>query len=276
MTTGSGSCCTNLHDTQLATIPADECAYGLPVLHRSRLLFTSRSKAAEGLRLQSITDHHVDTLSQAAATRVLLADGVHLHQDQLEGALNFCAGLPLALVLLHGALHGALRARGSFESVLERLQDSGNISCDALDKLWQALRFSVTCLSEELQIAWFDLVQLFATGSAARRDTSLQSTRDKLGALFGEQILQELQQRNLVEVKGVHHVKVVVHDVLLCMANHMCGPDSNQYHAQGDLFKPRVYWQPPNFEVGVRTNQKYAPTWSCRKHLVQLLLRLAI
>jgi hypothetical protein len=198
------------------------------------VLFTSRSRAAEGLRLQSITEHHVDPLSDDAATRVLLANGVQLSERELKTALRFCGGLPLALTLLQGALHGAMRAGSTCAAVLQRLELSGNISCDTHDKLWETLRFSVECLSQELQITWLDLVQLFATHSAVLTGYTLQCTPDKLYALFGEQNLQELQQRNLVLVKGAPYVEVVVHDVLLCMANHMSGPDSQQYHAQLD------------------------------------------
>jgi hypothetical protein len=54
---------------------------GVPVaLCRSRLLFTSRNKAAQGLRLANITEHCVGSLPEDAAERVLLADGVQLTQ----------------------------------------------------------------------------------------------------------------------------------------------------------------------------------------------------
>jgi hypothetical protein len=205
------------------------------VLRRSRLLFTCRNQAAEGLRLANITNYCVGSLPEDAAERVLLADGVQLGQEQLRTALDFCGGLPLALTLLHGALHGAQRAGGA-DPVLQRIKASGNISCDRNDKLWEALRFSVECLSQELQITWLDLVQVFdhkrfSHINGFTSDVPLQ----KLQCLFGEEHLQDLKSRNLVVFKQVAwhvgpHVEVVVHDVLLCMADHMCGPDSEHYH----------------------------------------------
>jgi hypothetical protein len=180
-----------------------------------------------------------------------LANGVHLNEQQLQHALSFCAGLPLALTLLQGALHADLQAGGSCDSVLQRLELYGSISCDTQDKLRDALLFSVECLSGELQIVWKDLVQLFAARSANQRRYSLQITSDKLGALFGQQNLRELQLRNLVVLKGVHYVEVVVHDVLLCMADYMCGPDTDNYHwqARRDI-STGVSWQFPACTVG--------------------------
>lgn len=201
------------------------------------MLFTNRSKAAEGLVLNAecISLHHVNCLSDEDAARLLQAK-VHLNDDQLRKALKVCAGLPLALKLLQGALHGALPAGGNFDLIWQRLDGSGSISCDSYDKLWQRLDFSVKCLSEELQAAWLDLVQLFAFRSDVHKRTSLRATSDLLGAFGGEHNLQELQQRNLVVILGVGHVEVVVHDVLLRMADQMCGPDSIHYHDQSDIF----------------------------------------
>jgi hypothetical protein len=208
-------------------------------------LFTSRNQAAEGLRLQSITKHHVDSISDDAAQRVLLADGVQLDKEQLQEALRFCGGLPLALTLLQGALH-AHQAGGSADAILQRIKASGNISCDKSDRLWELLMFSVECLSEELQTAWLDLVQLFAAqpcrssadhfGIPSWNIYPLQSARDKLYALFGQDVLQELQQRNLVAIRGSRYAEVVVHDVLLRMASHMCEFHSQPYHAQEDRY----------------------------------------
>jgi hypothetical protein len=201
------------------------------------VLFTSRNRAAEGLRLPSIADQFVDYLSDEAAQRVMLADGVQLDQQQLQQALKFCGGLPLALTLLHGALHGAQQAGGSAESILQRLEASGSISCDKNDKLWEALRFSVECLSEELQMTWIDLVQLYARPHLSHMYGSSDPPLQILQCLFGQQHLQDLERRNLVVLKGTEYcgaqgpcVEVVVHDVLLCMANHMCTPDSEHYH----------------------------------------------
>jgi hypothetical protein len=212
--------------------------YGVPVvLCRSRLLFTSLNRAAEGLRLQSITEHHVDSLSDDAAQKVLLADGIELEPQKLLQALKFCGGLPLALTLLHGALHGVQRAGCDADSILQRLEATGNISCDKKDRLWEALSFSVECLSEELKIIWLDLVQLFQHKRFAHIHGFIDLPLLKLQCLFGDHHLRDLELRNLVIIKEAvewdvqePYVEVVVHDVLLCMADHMCGPDSDDYH----------------------------------------------
>jgi hypothetical protein len=153
-------------------------------------------------------------------------------------ALGFCGGLPLALTLLHGALHGAQQAAGgSADPILQRIKASGNISCDKSDRLWELLMFSMECLSEELQNTWLDLVQGYG-GLYLTSDNALW-----LECMFEPTHLQDLQQRNLVvfqfdkvDIAWAPDVKVAVHEVLRCMANHMCGPDSKNYHyhATGD------------------------------------------
>ncbi|WIA28314.1 hypothetical protein OEZ86_010865 [Tetradesmus obliquus] len=69
----------------------------------SRVLFTSRNKAAEGLEPQKITNHLVGSLPAKEATRVLRSNSVDLKGQELQQALKFCAGLPLALRLLNGS-----------------------------------------------------------------------------------------------------------------------------------------------------------------------------
>lgn len=76
------------------------------------MLFTSRNKAAEGLEPQIITNHLVGSLPEKEATRVLRSNSVDLKGQELQQALKFCAGLPLALRLLNGALRGVLPSRG--------------------------------------------------------------------------------------------------------------------------------------------------------------------
>jgi hypothetical protein len=160
--------------------------------------------------------HFVGCLSDEASQQVLLAGDVQLNVAQLKVALNFCGGLPLALTLLNGAL----RAEDDPADLIEHLETHGTFSADAEDELVAALAFSVECLSEELQTAWLDLAWMY---------TRLQFFWE-LTCLFGEHTLKKLQDRNLITFRldtfprdEFTHVEVVLHDVLLRMAERMYG-----------------------------------------------------
>jgi hypothetical protein len=186
-------------------------------------------QGSTGLRLK-LTKHAVGCLADEAPQEVLLAGGVQLSDDQLKIALIFCGGLPLALTLLNRAL----LAEDDPAGLIQNLKEHGSFSIDEEDELVSALSFSVLRLSEELQTAWLYLTLM-----------CLQRTIDlvQLQCLFGVHTLQKLQQRSLITLQGpdwplpvpqLPAVQVVVHDVLLRMAERMYGPDSGNYCLQLD------------------------------------------
>jgi hypothetical protein len=177
----------------------------------------------------------VGILDDEASRRVLLAGDVQLDDAQLKVALDFCKGLPLALTLLNGAL----RAEDDPAGLIQRLQSHGTFSVDAEDELVSELSFSVERLSEDLKTAWLDLAWMYAGGVPAP-----PVVLGDLKCLFGEHTLQKLQHRSLITlreilvgIEGLYYkeihvgiggmyndVQVVLHDVLLRMAQRMCGP----------------------------------------------------
>jgi hypothetical protein len=210
---------------------------------RSRLLFTSRNRAAQGLRLK-VDKRPVGCLGDEASRQVLLAGGVQLDDAQLQVALDFCKGLPLALTLLNGAL----RAEDDPADVIHHLGTHGTFSVDKEDQLVSALTFSVECLSEELQTGWLDLAWMYAHDAPPRGAPVVPL--QELKNLFGEHTLQKLLDRNLITVKSAMPpggfemdlpyaivpgggidmlVQVVLHDVLLRMAEHLYGPHGKNY-----------------------------------------------
>lgn len=169
------------------------------------MLFTSRNQAAQGLQLpeEQVAKHPVGCLDKIASERVLRGRGVNLDDAQLQVALGFCQGLPLALTLLNRALAAEKNTAG----VIERLVNHGSFSVDKEDELVSALAFSVECLSQDLQAAWLDLAWMYL-----QRPVTLL----ELQCLFGEHTLQQLQNRSLVALAGtggpgdVTHCKTIV------------------------------------------------------------------
>lgn len=190
----------------------------------SRVLFTSRNKAAQGLRLATddVIKYHVECLTDEASRRVLLAGLTAkrvLDDAQLQVALDFCKGLPLALKLLNRAL----LAEEDPKYLIKHMATHGSFSVDKEDELVSALRFSVECLSEELQIAWLDLTWIYSQGAVPLLE---------LQCVFGEHTLQKLLDRSLItlshmDVPGFTEQQVVavrLHDLLLKMAECIYGP----------------------------------------------------
>ncbi|WIA15260.1 hypothetical protein OEZ85_001932 [Tetradesmus obliquus] len=188
----------------------------------SRVLFTSRNQAAQGLRLKAYK-YHVGCLELEASKKVLLAGRVPLDDTQLETALEFCQGLPLALTLLNRALL-AEDDLTSLALLIGRLKSHGTFSVSKEDQLVKALSFSVDCLSQDLQTAWLNLAWMY---SRHRFDNRLQ-----LQCLFGEHTLRTLEDRSLIALRYIGWksattreamVEVVLHDLLLRMAEGMTG-----------------------------------------------------
>jgi len=74
---------------------------------RSRIIATCRSSSPRGLpRLDSLIKYAVECLGDHEAKQVLQADQLPLTEQQLSAVLNYCAGLPLALVVIGSALQG--------------------------------------------------------------------------------------------------------------------------------------------------------------------------
>lgn len=181
------------------------------------MLFTSRNKAPQGLRLR-VDKHDVGCLQGDAPKKVLLDGGVKLDDAQLQVALDFCSGLPLALTLLNRALV----AEDDPAELIQHLATHGRFSVDKEEELVAALSFSVKRLSEELQTAWLDLAWMYAK-------TPLIPLIE-LQCLFGKHTLQQLQNRSLMALHVLVDtligamVEVVVHSILLRMAEGMLGP----------------------------------------------------
>lgn len=192
------------------------------------MLFTSRNRAAQGLQLPEgqVAKYAVGCLDNEASKRVLRARGVKLDDAQLQAALEFCKGLPLALTLLNRAL----AAENNPAGVIERLQTSGSSSYDKEEELVSALSFSVECLSQELQSAWLDLAWMYLQQPV---------TLLELHCLFGVNTLQQLQNRSLIALCGTGWpddvvtakpmLGVVLHDVLLRLAERMYGQQGKAY-----------------------------------------------
>lgn len=192
------------------------------------MLFTSRNKAAQGLRLK-VSKHDVGCLGDEESRKVLLAGSVQLDDAQLQVALDFCSGLPLALTLLNGAL----AAEDDPACLIHHLETHGSFSVDQEDELVSALSYSVQLLSDKLQTAWLDLAWMYGHERFPILLLLLQ-------CLFGEHTLQKLVDRSLVAVRevawpmlgkaGLPMVEVVVHDVLLRIAEHMYGPQGKHHY----------------------------------------------
>jgi hypothetical protein len=187
------------------------------------VLFTSRNKTAQGLRLKVIK-HAVGCLEGEASQKVLLAGGVKLDEHQVQVALDYCGGLPLALTLLNRALV----AEDDPADLIQHLAAQKTFSVDKEDGLVKALSFSVARLSEEAQKAWLDLALMYAHSLCFPLE---------LQCLFGEHILQKLQDRALIAFQEFSSpsiyagpvVEVVLHDVLLRVAEHICRCAGNNY-----------------------------------------------
>lgn len=191
------------------------------------MLFTSRNRAAQGLRLK-VAKYPVGFLKDEASQHVLLAGGVQLDDAQLKVALDFCQGLPLALTLLSGAL----RAEDNPAYLIQHLSTHGTFIVDKEDQLISALSFSVECLSGDLQTAWLNLAWMYV------RDAPEWVVLEELKCLFGEHTLQKLQDRSLITLcdwpfktgnASDKPMVVMLHDVLLRMAEHMLGPHGQNY-----------------------------------------------
>lgn len=209
--------------SQINCLPALLSCYCCPTC-RSRVLFTSRNKAAQGLRLATddVIKYHVECLTDEASRRVLLAGLTAkrvLNDAQLQVALDFCKGLPLALKLLNRAL----LAEEDPKYLIKHMATHASFSVDKEDELVSALRLSVECLSEELQIAWLDLTWIYLQGAVPLLE---------LQCVFGEHTLQKLLDRSLItlshmDVPGFTEQQVVavrLHDLLLKMAECIYGP----------------------------------------------------
>jgi hypothetical protein len=191
------------------------------------VLFTSRSAAATGLPATTI-NCAVPALQDDVAEQLLTATGMQLSNEQSKVVLRYCAGLPLALLILRGTLERADPAR--IADVCARLRVREPITYDNRDQLLDDVGYSVRQLNRNLQQAWYDIAMLL-------RDNTRWS---ELEHLYGASTMRELQLRSLVSPADAMHDYIDitgevawVHDVLVTYAYQQCGPGSSQFRIRG-------------------------------------------
>jgi hypothetical protein len=198
----------------------------------------------------------------AKAVIAAAAPRVELEKEQMKSVLRYCGGHPLALQVVAGALVQAADTRDR-SKVFERLASKKGVvgsTGDPHEELRASLLFSIELLPDQQRKAWLDIVMLF------REDTPWQD----LVVLFSE-TLEQLLARNLLQrgtaqdflMRRGETVEVevaLVHDVLVHLANSLCGPSRAAY-----LPTP---WSPnPALRLIIKPGQESM----ARQHVVSVL-----
>ena len=165
-------------------------------------------------------------MSNEAAAQLLEATGLQLKQEQLKAALDYCGGLPLAVLVVRGALE---EDKEYMNFVVERLKEGRPISIESNDELMQAVGYSVELLGEEIRAAFYDIAVVL------REDLRWCD----LQASYGDECVGALERRCLISrVCGDHDMVgytdevARVHDVVVTYAYSKCGPGSGNYRTR--------------------------------------------
>lgn len=202
---------------------------------RSRLIFTCRMPMAQGLVLpdKQLAVCKLSCLDTAAATQVLCMGDVQLSPDQLQKALSYCAGLPLALTLINSALRTRL-TKHQESRLFSRLSTRGPILDHGPDQLADNLKPHILWLSPELRDVWLDLATVVELGSASWLH---------LCCLFDRQAMLDLEQLNLLKIVWLKQGRVcniIIHDVLLMVAERMTRLNEQECRLTGRMTADRL------------------------------------